>query len=79
MSGLIGGSGVMGGFSAGAVNDGFLSDAGVAPSGAERCCWCAVRRDAAVDGAADERLGSEGVAGCDGTAEWFGALRFTTR
>ncbi len=33
MSGLIGGSGLMSGLSAGAVNDGFLSDAGVAASG----------------------------------------------
>ncbi len=34
MSGLTGGSGVFGGLSVGAVNDGFLSDAGVAASGA---------------------------------------------
>jgi flagellar hook-basal body complex protein FliE len=34
MSGLTGGSGVLGGLSVGAVNDGFLSDAGVAASGA---------------------------------------------
>src|SRR5260370_27423367 len=34
MSGLTSGSGVFGGLSVGAVNDGFLSDAGVAASGA---------------------------------------------
>jgi len=34
MSGLTGGSGVLGGLSVGAVKDGFLSDAGVAASGA---------------------------------------------
>jgi flagellar hook-basal body complex protein FliE len=34
MSGLVGGSGLMGGLSTAAVNDGFLSDAGVAASGA---------------------------------------------
>ena len=34
MSGLVGGSGLMGGLSARAVNDGFLSDAGVVASGA---------------------------------------------
>src|SRR5260370_42405080 len=34
MSGLTGGSGVLGGLGVGAINDGFLSDASVAASGA---------------------------------------------
>src|SRR5260370_24334459 len=33
MSGLTGGSGVLGGLGVGSINDGFLSDAGVAASG----------------------------------------------
>ena len=48
-------SAVMSGLSSGAVDDGFLSDAGVAASnsgGAER----AICRSVAVDGEGDERL-----------------------